>query len=310
MNPSRPRTGVRPVTPAVTAVYAPRRVPQLTSVLLRDLQHQLYLWPGADPQPIVLLHGWGDSAATWQFLVDHASDSRSWLALDLRGFGRTQHAQGGYWFPDYLGDLDALLDHLSPDEPLDIVGHSMGGNIAMLYAGVRPRRVRRLVNLDGFGLEQPPDEEAPRRYAQWLDQLKHGTRYASYESYEQFASLLARRNPRTPPDRLAFIARAWAYESECGRIELRADPAHRRVNPVLYQRDQALACWRAISAPSLYVTGDLSEHKPYLERHTSSQAPGSQAAKVVVKTLHDTGHMLHHERPQELAALVETFLNA
>lgn len=308
MNPGRHRTGVSATTPAGTAAYVPRRAPQLANVLLRELQHQLYLWPGTDPHPVVLLHGWGDSGATWQFLVDHTSDSRSWLALDLRGFGRTQHAQGGYWFPDYLADLDALLDHLSPGQPFDIVGHSMGGNIAMLYAGVRPQRVRRLVNLDGFGLAQARAEEAPGRYAQWLDQLKQDMRYASYENYEQFVSVLARRNPRTPPAHLAFIARAWAYESVSGRVELRADPAHRRVNPVLYQRDQALACWRLISAPSLWVTGDLSEHGRQLERGISSQAPASRP-EVAVEILRGAGHMLHHEQPQTLAAMVEAFLS-
>jgi pimeloyl-ACP methyl ester carboxylesterase len=53
--------------------------------------------------------------------------------------------------PDYLADLDFLLDHYAPDQPIDLVGHSMGGNIVMHYAGVRPQRIRRLVNLEGFG---------------------------------------------------------------------------------------------------------------------------------------------------------------
>ena len=71
--------------------------------------------------------------------------ARTLVAMDMRGFGRTQRPDDGYWFPDYLADLDALLDHLSPDAPLDLVGHSMGGNIVMLYAGARPQRVRKVV---------------------------------------------------------------------------------------------------------------------------------------------------------------------
>lgn len=305
---NHPHIEARDGTSTAIAMYEPRRAPRLTKVLLRDLQHQLYLWPGIDPHPIVLLHGWGDSGATWQFLVDQASDSRSWLAVDLRGFGHTQRARGGYWFPDYLADLDALLEHLSPTVPLDIVGHSMGGNIAMLYAGVRPQRVRRLVSLDGFGLEQAPNGEAPRRYAQWLDQLKHDARHPGYESYGHFISLLARRNPRTSLDRLAFIARAWAHEASSGRIELRADPAHRRINPVLYQREQAQACWRLIKAPALYVTGDLSGHARHMEHGIMLRESAVQPGDIVTKILHGAGHMLHHERPQELAELLEKFL--
>ena len=100
----------------------------------------------------MLLHGWGDTGETCQFLVDHLAAERTCVAIDMRGFGRTQRPQDGYWFPDYLADLDALLDQLSPDAPVDLVGHSMGGNVAMLYAGVRPQRVRRLVSLEGFGM--------------------------------------------------------------------------------------------------------------------------------------------------------------
>jgi len=292
-----------------TAPYTARRPPRTETLLLRGLRHHLYHWQGDDPQPVVMLHGWGDTGATWQFLIDHMPPSRSWLALDLRGFGRTQHAQDGYWFPDYLADLEALLQHVSPAAPADIVGHSMGGNIATLYAGVRPQRVRRLVNLEGFGLDQANADTAPVRYAQWLDQIARGTRYASYASYEQFQWLLARRNPRTPPDRLAFIARAWAQETEGGRIELRADPAHRRTNPVLYQRDQAQACWRGITAPTLLVVGELSEHGRRLEQNMSSQQLREMAAEVTVRRLPDAGHMLHHERPAEVAALLADFLD-
>src|SRR5262245_53533940 len=118
-------------------MYQPRRACCQHSVVLRGLRFQLYEWQGSHP-PLILLHGWGDSGATYQFLVDHLQCERKCLAVDLRGFGRTQWPQEGYWFPDYLADLDALLEQVSPNEAVDLVGHSMGGNIAMLYAGIRP----------------------------------------------------------------------------------------------------------------------------------------------------------------------------
>ena len=98
-------------------------------------------------------------------------------------------------------------------------------------------------------------EQAPARYAEWLDEVKRGSEFATYDNYEQFMRVLARRNPRTPPDRLEFVARSWARQGADGRIELWADPKHKHVNPVLYQRDQAEACWRAIVAPLLLVLG-------------------------------------------------------
>lgn len=154
--------------------YQARRAPQSETLELRGLTFQLYRWPGEDPRPVVLVHGWGDTSETWQFVIDQLSPARSWLAIDMRGFGRTQRPDDGYWFPDYLADLDALLDHLSPDAPLDLVGHSMGGNIVMLYAGARPQRVRKVVSLEAFGLPRTNADQAPARYAEWLDEVKHG----------------------------------------------------------------------------------------------------------------------------------------
>ena len=100
---------------------------------------------------MLLLHGWMDTGASFQFVVDCMADDSSCVALDWRGFGRTDWEPNGYWFPNYLADLDALLDILSPNQPTHLVGHSMGGNVASLYAGVRPERVARLVNIEGSG---------------------------------------------------------------------------------------------------------------------------------------------------------------
>ncbi|HEY0681583.1 MAG TPA: alpha/beta hydrolase [Steroidobacter sp.] len=281
---------------------------QNDSLEARGLAFHVYRWPGADPDPLILLHGWGDTGETYQFLVDCFSADRTCIAFDMRGFGRTQRPAEGYWFPDYLADLDALLDQLAPEAPVDLVGHSMGGNIAMLYAGVRPQRIRRVVSLEGFGMARTTPDQAPARYAQWLDEVKHGSEFNVYESHEQLTRVLARRNPRTPKNRLDFIARSWGKARDDGKIELRADPKHKRVNPVLYSREQAEACWRAIESPLLFVLGDqsdlvkrmgdeLEEHKLRVLFRTGTFA-----------TVKDAGHMMHHEQPEQVAALIEEFL--
>jgi pimeloyl-ACP methyl ester carboxylesterase len=281
---------------------------------VRGLKFHLYRWPGQDPSPLVLLHGWGDSGETFQFLVDGFRTERTCIAMDMRGFGRTQRPDDGYWFPDYLADMDALLDQLAPDAPVDLVGHSMGGNIAMMYAGVRPKRVRRLVSLEGFGLMRTTPDQAPARYAQWLDEIKHGSEFSVYDNLEQFVRVLARRNPRTPMDRLEFIARSWCQQRADGKVELRADPKHKRVNPVLYQRDQAEACWRAIEAPLLFVLGDQSD----LVRRMGDVLDQARLRELFrrgpvsimkdVATVKDAGHMLHHEQPEAVAKLIADFL--
>ncbi|MBP6560019.1 MAG: alpha/beta fold hydrolase, partial [Burkholderiaceae bacterium] len=123
-------------------------------VPVRTQSYHVRMWgtPRPGTPPLVLLHGWMDVSASWQFVVDALAQQRHVIAPDWRGFGLTQGPRvDTYWLADYLGDLDFLLDHYAADTPVDLVGHSMGGNIAMLYAGVRPARIRRLVNLEGFG---------------------------------------------------------------------------------------------------------------------------------------------------------------
>lgn len=289
-------------------MYRPLRPLQNHTLQARDLTFHVYRWPGSDPDPLVLLHGWGDTGETYQFLVDCFAADRTCVAIDMRGFGRTQRPTDGYWFPDYLADLEALLDELAPDRPIDLVGHSMGGNIATLYSGVRPQRIRRLVSLEGFGMARTTPDQAPARYAQWLDEVKQGTEFSVYENYEQLVRVLARRNPRTPRDRLEFIARSWAQTRGDGKIELRADPKHKRVNPVLYSREQAEACWRAIEAPVLFVLGEQSDLMKRMSDELAESKLRSIYRNLTFATVNDAGHMMHHERPDEVAALIEEFL--
>ena len=84
---------------------------------------------------------------------------------------------------------------------MDLLGHSMGGNVAMSYAGVRPERVRKLINLEGFGLPQTQARQAPGRLAQWLDALKTPQSLRDYASLAEVAERLCDNNPRLSPDK-------------------------------------------------------------------------------------------------------------
>ena len=189
--------------------YVPRRPPEASDLEIRGLRHHVTRWPGTDPEPVFLLHGWADTGDTFQFLVDALPGTARCIAPDLRGFGRSEWPAEGYWFPDYFADLEALLDRLAPGVPVTLVGHSMGGNIATLYAGIRPERVRRVVCIEGFGLARTRPEQAPARYREWLEQLRTPPEFARFPSLEAFTHLLVRRNPRLTPERAAFIAAAW-----------------------------------------------------------------------------------------------------
>ncbi|MFN7572984.1 MAG: alpha/beta hydrolase [Betaproteobacteria bacterium] len=278
---------------------------------LRGLTYHLREWGRRGAPPVVLLHGWMDMSASFQFVVDELRGDWHLIAPDWRGFGRSG-ATGAdcYWFPDYLGDLDALLDAVSPHEPVALVGHSMGGNVALMYAGARPQRVRALVNLEGFGLHDTTPEMAPARYACWLDELREQPPLRDYATREAVALRLRKTNPRLSEARAAFLAEHWAVPTAEGRWRLAADPAHRLVNPTLYRWAEVAACWARIACPVLWVEGaDTDAHKwagdaAELERRRAV-IPICRAA-----TVPDAGHMLHHDQPAALARLIEEFLVA
>ena len=305
----------------MSPIYDPRRVAAARRLPIRGLNYHLESWGGpelATPQRplLLLLHGWMDVGASFQFMVDALAaveGPQRWIvAPDWRGFGRTGNSGGdSYWFPDYLGDLDAMIDALAPGQPIDLLGHSMGGNVAMSYAGVRPERVRRLINLEGFGLPASHPKQAPKRMLQWLDELKTPTGLRPYANAAAVAERLTKTNPRLAPDKAAWLATQWAAPAADGQWHLLADAAHKRVNPALYQADEVVETWARIAAPLLWVEGaDTDVAKWWGERYSRREfeARLARVPRVERETLADCGHMLHHDRPNELAAALLGFL--
>jgi pimeloyl-ACP methyl ester carboxylesterase len=279
---------------------------------IRGLRYHCRCWGDPAAPKLVLLHGWMDVSASFQFFVDALSGRWHAIAPDWRGYGLTQWSGAdSYWFPDYLADLDALLRHWSPAAPVALIGHSMGGNVAGLYAGVRPERVARLVNLEGFGLAAAEPSRAPGRYAEWLEALGEPQRFRDYASFDELARRLRQGNPRLTPGRARFLAEHWGVGSADGRVVLRSDPAHKRVNPILYRLDEAKACWQRVTAPVLWVEGAESQTLVRLRIEGAELAERKRCfAKLASRTLAAAGHMVHHDQPEELARMVEEFLRA
>jgi pimeloyl-ACP methyl ester carboxylesterase len=238
------------------------------------------------------------------------------IAPDWRGFGRTEVQDvDHFWFPDYLADLDFLLDHYAPNQRINLVGHSMGGNIVMLYAGVRPERVRRLINLEGFGMPATVPAQAAGRYAKWMDELKalHRGEMAlrPYDAVSGVARRLTKTNPRLSADKAEWLARHWAAENIDGSWSILGDAAHKITNANLYKEDEVLEIYKRISMPLLAVeASDNSLDQWWKGAFTLAQyherlknVPHAQVARI-----DDAGHMMHHDQPEILAGLIERFI--
>ena len=270
---------------------------------LRGARYAIHEWGMADAPLLLYVHGWGDCGSTFQFVVDALQEDWRVVAPDWRGFGRSTVECSSYWFPDYLADLHALGEQLSPSEPLRLVGHSMGGNVASLYAGVMPERVRALVNIEGLGMPDSDPGEAPDRYREWIEQQSAPQEFSEYRDFDALAWRVRKRNPHMSAEAAAFVAREWAQKGSDGIVRLRADPGHKLTNPVLYRRAEAAACWRQTTADVLQISGAQSRLMHDYGAAVDDMFP--HAARTVID---DAGHMLHFEAPAALAAAIEDFL--
>lgn len=305
-----------------TAPYVPVYPARSEHLSVRGLRYHLRVWGDltrvSDAQPLlVMVHGWMDTSASFQFMVDALRGQPGWaerpiVALDWRGFGHTETppANDRYFFADYLADLDAALQQLSPDRPMDLLGHSMGGNVVMLYAGVRAERIRKLVNLEGFGMPAAPPEAAPQRYVKWLDELRAPMQLKDYASLDEVARRLQANNPLLRPAFAQWLAGHWARE-EGGRWVINADPAHKRPQPFLYRVEEVHAFLARVTCPVLFVEGDQTQYFSLFGDKFTREEFLDRVSRVPdfrLETLGQAGHMLHHDQPEALAAHLAGFL--
>ncbi len=276
-------------------------------IRVRGLRYHIRRWGDPAAPKVFLLHGFLDVSATWQPVAEGLLPKFQVLCPDFRGFGHTEWPQDGYWFQDYVGDVDAIADHYSADQPVLLVGHSMGAQVASLYAGLRPARVKKLVCLDGLFLPDMESSLAPKRFKRWLDELNDLPQQKSYASFEDLAARIRKQHPDLPGERADFVARCWGREDGHGRITLCADPKHRLSGPGLYRNEESMAVWREITAPTLFVDAGLSLFRKAISPEESARrrACFRDHRAVVVER---GSHMLHFSAPAETARAIVEFL--
>jgi len=279
---------------------------------VRGLRYHVRTWGDARARKLILLHGWMDVSASFQFLVDALSADWQVLAPDWRGFGLSEWPHEGYWFADYVADLDGLVRALAPEDAVDVAGHSLGGNVALMYAGLRPGRIRNVVSLDGFGIPGEGADAAPTKFTTWLNALDDPPVLAPYRSLAAVADRLQKNNRRLARDKAEYLASHWGEALPDGTARLRADPRHKLPFPGVYRLEETFAIWHRITAPALWVAADDSTIPRWLAgggdpaaeiERRMAHVPG---ARLV--TIGDAGHMLHHDQPQAVARALEMFL--
>ena len=290
------------------AAYKPRRVSRARFTDVRGLRYCVREWGEPGAPKVFLLHGTLDASPTFQFMVDEFKGAYHFIAPDWRGHGQTGWAPGGYWFYDYLADLDQLLEQIVPEGKVALVAHSLGGNVAGFYAGARPERVARLVSLDGFGLPAPDASETPARIGRWL-KAQRGAPEPSrpYASVEALAERLKQAHPKLSMDKALFLAANTSRRTEAGETMVAFDPRHRMPFAVNNRREDVVAVLRQIQAPTLWLASDRPSR--YAVEPGGWEGRMAMVADLKYAKLPGTSHNMHHDDPPAVAAHVEAFLN-
>lgn len=262
-------------------------------------------WPAKAPRNTVALHGWLDNAASFLPMAPLLPDLNLY-AMDWVGHGRSDHRPAGCGggFINNLEDLLAVHEHLG-SQPLDLIGHSMGGALAALYAAAFPERVRRLVLIEALG----PMSLAPERFA---SELRRGLlarnqfqdRRRLYDSLDEpVAARMAAGNLSEASARL-LVQRGT--EACAGQFRFRSDPRETLPSLLRGSEEQVVTALQQIACPVLVILAEPATS--YL-----SGAPAQRRLEALRPLeIHRLpgNHHLHMETPQVVAPLIDAFLAA
>jgi pimeloyl-ACP methyl ester carboxylesterase len=209
--------------------------------------------------PILMLHGWLDNSLTFFRLAPGLQSLADVWALDHAGHGCSGHRPPGqsYLLADYVADLAELIEsHFADHEQVDLVGHSLGGIVSMLYAAAFPEKVRKLVMIDSLGPLSKAPEEA-------VGQLRRGIRKrltgsgasAVYPALEEAARLrTGGRNPLSADVAQMLLSRNM--EQSADGWHWRTDSRLRHPSTMMFTEDQVMAFVRSVTAPTLLIRAE------------------------------------------------------
>jgi pimeloyl-ACP methyl ester carboxylesterase len=278
---------------------------------LRLFVHRFHA-PGVAPSglTVLLVHGFLDAGATWELVARPlAAAGHDVFAPDLRGFGASDWVgPGGYYhFPDYVADLAALAEQIAPSGAiparLGVVGHSMGGTIAGLFAGAHPGRVERLALLEGMGPLPTEPAFAIDRMQAWLRDMRRLARVSRpLGSMREAVERLQLHHSHVPRDVIETRAERLTRTDEAGQLAWAYDPMHRTTSPTPFQAESFKAFLRNIDCPVLVVGGGKNGWHPHDEEERIACLRHPTLAELPA-----AGHMMHWTEPEALSATLLDF---
>jgi pimeloyl-ACP methyl ester carboxylesterase len=260
------------------------------------IYHRIYSPEHARPGafPVVLLHGLMGFAANWGKIWPELHVKRPVLVLDQRGHGRSPKPGTGYSPSDYARDLAALLDLIGWPR-VHIVGHSMGGRVALRFASLFSGRTVSLTMEDSGAASRP-------ERVNWIRDLLASvpTPFPDRDKAKEFFAENFRNDPMT-----GGFLHANLEQKEDGTLDWRFHAPGMIETVAAGRATDAMRKFAELKVPALIVRGSRSVEFPADEAKAMAASRGT--SRLV--TIEDAGHFVHAEKPVEFTSVLSRFLD-
>lgn len=280
--------------------------PESRTFTSQRLQLHFLVWGDERNPPLLLIHGTRDHAWSWRRTAEALADRYCVYAPDLRGHGDSGWATGGeYSIIDYALDLHALGEAIGR-APYTIVAHSLGGGVALQYAGAFPEKVSRIITIEGLGRhlwdrrESRPAHERMRRWVESMRELEQ-RQPRVYETLEAAEERMREANGHLTPE-LARELTEHGVRRVDGGFAWKYDNFTRSGSPYEFNMEDARDLWNQVRCPILIIFGEESF--------------GKRMGNMDLSAFHDyrsvrvekAGHWVHHDQFETFMGHVDRFL--
>ena len=263
-------------------------------------------WGDESGPPVLLIHGGRDHARNWDWVAEALAPRYAVYAVDLRGHGDSAWAVGSqYSVPEFVADIAAFADHLDRD-PLALVAHSLGGGIALQYAGVFPDRVSCVCAIEGLGPGIGGRRPAHERMQTWVAQIRdfERRRPRRYPAFEDAVARMREANPHLTPEMARHLTLHGARRHEDGSYTWKFDNYVRLHSPYEFNSEDARVIWNQIRRPVLLIRGDESHARDPEKDGTCSAFHDYRSVLIG-----GAGHWVHHDQLDAFLAELLPFLD-
>ena len=268
-------------------------------------------WGNPDGPPMLLIHGGRDHCRNWDWVAEHFAKDYHIIAPDLRGHGDSQwEASGNYTQISYVYDIAQLLQQKNMHD-VTVIGHSLGGAIALMYTALFPERIKKLVAIEGMGpspslAAKQAEISINDRVRSWVDDMRKlsGRLPRRYDTLDDAFKRMRDENPHLSEEQARHLTLHGANQNEDGTYSWKFDNYVRVFSMSGLPNEQVKKMYGEISCPTLLMRGEESwASDPVADGRTQCfNCP------IEYQSFANAGHWVHHDQLDGFVDRVSEFL--